>query len=539
MSDKPLAIVQLGRFGDVFNVLPLCRLMHQRGRTPTLVVADRFIDLVRGVDYARMHEWQGDVNDPNAAAEYFRKQGYEVWATQVAGAGDFPARWCDNFTVEQWERAGHLADFHADTEGLITYNEGIADHWYARLAHSSTKPVIAVNLSAKSAPLSNEEMAMYRVKLSGLAASFKILDLSDVNLPDVRLIPGILRKCRALLTIDTATLHLAGSVMCPTIAIVPERHWHTPEPRKHWIGRFGYTEALTPDGWNNVKKLLHHHDPKSLMGSMVRDPADMLGRYFIHVASTFDAVGEDARRNTAAMMTWKPVRFTSDGKPVHHEKFARLDDGKGPNGPVYTLEHRAGMNGAPSRTSESMNDPRKVPYLKDVIDYALKCVKTDRDIIMLTNADTLLVPDAWDMIRRSMHQAEAVCSARADFRRVDQPIPWLAVSVPEPYCGTDLFAFTARWWLKIRDIVPDVLIACEGWDAMLRWLVLKQNPAGNLRPVICYHEAHAAFWAKNRFDNPGQIHNRRVLTEWCHKYGYEKHLSGISEWLFKNDKDVT
>lgn len=537
MGDKPICIVQLGRFGDVFNILPLCRLMNERGRRVLLVVADRFFDLVRGIDYADAHEWQGDVNDPGAAAEYFSKQGYEVWATQVAGSRNFPDQFCDNFTCEQWERAGHLADFHASTEGLISCDDAQAQHWYQRLCGSSTKPVIAVNLSAKSAPLSNDEMAAYQNKILLLGNSFKMLDLSNVQLPTIRLIPGILKRCKMLMTVDTSTLHLAGSVMCPTIALVPERHWHTPEPRRHWIGRIGYSEALCPDGWKKVESLLYCQDPKALLGSLVREPSEMYARWIIHVASTYDSIGEDARRNSVAKDTWRPVKVGPDMKPVIHEKFARIDDGKGP-APVYTLEHRAGVNGAPSRTSEEMGDPRKVPFLKDAINYALTKMKTDRDIVMLTNADTVLVPETWDMVRRSLHKAEAICSARADFRRIDMPIPWVGVSMPEPYVGTDLFAFTVRWWLKIRDHVPDVLLACEGWDAMLRWLVLEENPLGNLRPVVCYHEAHPAFWARNRFNNAGQLYNRAELTKWCKATGREKHLSDTAEWLFKLDKDV-
>lgn len=543
MSQKRICFIQLARFGDVFSMLAGARKVYRdTGEKPLIVVADNFIDLASGIDYAEVHEWKGDSNDPNIPRDYFRSKGYEVLATQVAGAGDFPKRWCDNFTAEQWERAGMLADFHADTEGLIAYDDSEAMAWFKRLVGPNSKPVLAVNFSAKSAPLSAEEMGVYKNKILVMGRTYKILDLSDVLLPTIRLIPGILKRCAALLTIDTATLHLAGSVMRPTIALVPERHWHTPEPRKHWVGRFGYSEALTPDGWKRLDALLHHKDLPGLMGSMVRDPSEMLARHIVHVASTYDATGDDARRNAAAMDTWDPRKnvMQPDGRMerIAHEKFARIDHGETPS-PVYTLIHRAGQNGAPDRTSAPLGDKRAVPFLKDVIDYALARCPTDRDIIMFTNADTLLVPEAWDMIRRNLHQAECVCSARADFKRIDQQIPWVGgVSVPPPYCGTDLFAFTARWWKKVRDNVPDVLLACEGWDAMLRWLVLKDNPNGNLRPVVCYHEWHDPFWAKHRFDNPGQAYNRKVLTAWCKANGYAKHLSDTAEWLFKKDEDA-
>ena len=83
----------------------------------------------------------------------------------------------------------------------------------------------------------------------------------------------------------------------------------------------------------------------------------------------------------------------------------------------------------------------------------------------------------------------------------------------EWFAGTDLVAFTKRWWLEHGSEFPDMVLACECWDLVMRNLI-KIHGGIELFEAI-YHEIHHAwwYWSDNFKNNPGNHWNRKLSTE--------------------------
>ncbi len=195
----------------------------------------------------------------------------------------------------------------------------------------------------------------------------------------------------------------------------------------------------------------------------------------------------------------------------------------------------------PTRTSRDIGDTRAVPYLRDLLDAATEGA-IDSDIVVWSNLDICLVPEASRIIRRKLRRGPCCFSRRVD---VDDARPHLFISDLHGravHGGTDLFAFRASWWRRRRLDMPDMFLACEAFDFVLRHLMLADHPLAEITPPIIYHERHEAFWAKkeNIADNPAQKHNRGLAVEWCRENGFDDRLFGEeSAYLLRDDLAVS
>ncbi len=339
---------------------------------------------------------------------------------------------------------------------------------------------------------------------------YALIDISDIRGKSVVDLAPFLRTCDVLITIDSALLHLAYATGTPTIALSRPLEWYMSEPRFHWVARYTYDEAMRPDVREKIAGLLRLplEQLRALRGSLCRkfSPPDPT-RHICHAVDWFRGSGETARRHEFARTTWDNLHATDS----HWSIF---------------------VDGKYSRSSLSIGDSRQLPFVKDVIDGAMSEVKQD-GIIVLTNADTCLFPEAAAAIRREMNGRPCICSGRIDVPRCDHPFKQAELSGRRIYVGTDVFAFTPSWWNSIKDDFPDMLLACEGWDFVLWKMMERTNPSARLKYALCYHEMHQPYWIANLLDNPGQQHNRKLGREWAYKFGFERFLDD-GRFLFRS-----
>jgi hypothetical protein len=186
----------------------------------------------------------------------------------------------------------------------------------------------------------------------------------------------------------------------------------------------------------------------------------------------------------------------------------------------------------PDRNSMSLlADPRALPFVGDLLDKGCEAAG-DSGIVVFTNADIVLCNEACAAVRHALRTRDVAFGHRADSREYLRPglhrhqvAAWLAAS------GVDLFAFRPRWWRGVRAKFPDVFLGAEGWDAILRWLMLRTAPLAEMHPAAVYHEMHAARWSM-RPREPAQQHNRRVCEEWARANGYADRIIG-GRFLFR------
>jgi hypothetical protein len=212
-----------------------------------------------------------------------------------------------------------------------------------------------------------------------------------------------------------------------------------------------------------------------------------------HVAHDLDLEGHpDQDRVLNARQTWEVLR--------------RID---GAWKPVWFNTQR-------KRSSRDLGDVRSVPYVNDLFDTGVEAAGDD-GLVCWTNLDVCLVPETAALIRHKLANAPCCRSARinVDDARIRRSWSDLAGEIVAP--GTDLFAFRPGWWRKHRDDFPDMFIACEVFDYMLRRLMEHDNPDAEILPPVLYHQRHEPFWLQgmNRTENPAQRNNRQAAVEWC------------------------
>ena len=154
-------------------------------------------------------------------------------------------------------------------------------------------------------------------------------------------------------------------------------------------------------------------------------------------------------------------------------------------------------------------DGRRIPWIRDVFDAGVTGLLDD-EITVYTNAHIQVRSDAVLHTEAGLRDVEAGYCFRRDFPpRLSDPVPDALYPSGHNYCGSDLYAFRARWWRKHRGNFPDMLIAYEGWDPVLRHLIERTigGRYAGLGNLIAHekdgdswweHPARTADWAASR-----------------------------------------
>lgn len=174
----------------------------------------------------------------------------------------------------------------------------------------------------------------------------------------------------------------------------------------------------------------------------------------------------------------------------------------------------------PARSSLDLGDPRGLPYVRDVFDAAFEAEPYG---VCYTNLDACLMTTAPLAIAAGLAHHGCFYSLRIDHpRKFDAPLSDEQAMAGAPYPGADLFAFTAEAWARVRHRVPDVFIAAEGWDWIVKQIMhdLGFTPApGSSGGPVVYHQEHEAHW-KEHSDCPVQQHNRKLARDWAIDNGH-------------------
>lgn len=207
-----------------------------------------------------------------------------------------------------------------------------------------------------------------------------------------------------------------------------------------------------------------------------------------HAANIFTSTNRnDSERMGRAQKTWWQL-YGASGSLVR---------------PAHSKNYR--------RSALDLGDVRSVPFIKDVIEVAVKEASLD-DAIMLTNADSSLCQKADSFIFQGLYDQGCCFSTRRDMLKIHRT--WLpqedVVRRGEKFIGVDLVAFTVKWWKEHGPGYPDLLLGYEGWDWVFKFMI------GNEIPTVVYHEVHQEpYWHRHRMTAPGNQWNRAKSLEWA------------------------
>lgn len=234
-------IIQLGRFGDIFSLIPLVK------ESVNWIVARDFEDALYGQDFINSIPLDIDVTDIPEALAYTKAMRFEnVVVTQVdRNPNPYARRDSVNFQHEMWMR--YIGKKNTDTlpNGLPL----ILPKPVARFQIGIPK-VCLCHFKGVSAPFNESWATVLMDQLQ--EAGIRIYDTANVRTVRITDICAMLQEAKdsggVLLTIDTAILHLSKAVGIPTFALVNNDKWLAPLTCDHWFGRLPYVRAYSNDG---------------------------------------------------------------------------------------------------------------------------------------------------------------------------------------------------------------------------------------------------------------------------------------------------
>ncbi|MFA6240082.1 MAG: DUF5672 family protein [Candidatus Hydrogenedentales bacterium] len=501
-----LAIVELGRFGDIINILPICKLLHDQGSKPTIVVSKPFASLLDGVSYVDVFPVSTDYSDIEAAMVVAKRQFGRVVQAQVWGKAYQCERKCHSYNRESWRLLGYEHKFD-DTTLKPVFDRRHRDREVALVGKfsASGKPMMLAGLTGGISSPFPAGKAILDWLRRAYGHSHEVIDLCSLKAERIYDLLGLFDASKVLFSSDTVYLHLAAASGVPVVAFVNPAVWVGTETRCNCLARIPYPDPSEPPEalLSTVEFVLRSGQPKSIRVWPTYHPT------LFHAVECH--VGDDDLRKQHARKSWD-ILYKQGVVPVYLSEYPR--------------------------DATSIGDRRPLPFLKDVLALAMQKA-SDNDIIFWTNDDDWLHPDLAKLLQSHAGLYGACSSHRCNFRRIqdipDKRSPSLiytaALKVDHPiHVGRDLFAFKCRWLRERWKDIPDFILGASDFDLALACLVRLEfgivSTRKNLEEAIhpceiprgyVAHVNHPSFWVRpdNIDSAPSQIHNRQLFREWA------------------------
>jgi glycosyltransferase involved in cell wall biosynthesis len=252
-SMNDVCVVELGRYGDIINILPILKHMHDTMGKPTLMVAREFANVLDGVSYVTPYPVDFSFEWLDTALKLAHEKFGIVVRCQICGRGYKHDPKTSNFNLESWNMAGFMHEFHNPNWKPVFDRRNLEMESCIFSKMSRTKlPKIVTNLTqATTAPLpgGKEILAQLQARWFG---KYEVVDIGSFKLQHIYDLVGILERAALFVTIDTATLHLAAACNVPLICVVREG-WLGSLPRFNCVGRFTYNDLGENPAIMNVK----------------------------------------------------------------------------------------------------------------------------------------------------------------------------------------------------------------------------------------------------------------------------------------------
>lgn len=464
-SDGTEIIVQLGRIGDILNILPICHESFRlTGRRQRLMVAKEFASVLAGCSYVEPVIFDGHYGELDKALGQAKRLSKGVLTSQVFATGKEYPRKFENYQRDAWARLGRSHRF--EQLSLIFDRRSAERESALAVKHLNVdglpRPTILVSLDTISVPFPHKDRV-----LAALRTDFPehdIVDLANVRADYFYDLLGLYDRALCLVAADTATQHLAQASSVPVIAFRCTDPWRASVRRPNHVLNRRYSDIDTGE----IKEAI-----LSLNTPVAKIVHVTPGEYFSE---------EEGVRAQVAGQSWQE-EFSSDPE-------------------LY----QAGATGGEFRKFVEEGG-RDTHYVLDILEAAVNDTKSNDDIIVFSNSDIGVVAGTETKLRRLLAAKGAVFGYRFNHERVS--VINETVKNQNGYWdgGVDLFAFTRRWILTHGHKLPDMLIGRTDWDLVFRD-VIKKTGGGELYGCI-WHQKHESWWKQNK-NSAGNLYNAEL-----------------------------
>lgn len=246
--------VQLGRVGDICNILPFLWTEAQKGQKPALMVAAEFAPLLDGVSYVEPIIHNGPHYEIAKACQKVSDAADIPCCCQVNGPMDQVREWTykpsgigvgtkDSFQKESWFVAGKMKEW--DDQPPLKFDRRDTAREQALLTSIPRRPgrrskdekLILVNTQSISSPFPYVDLLWELLRLK-LTPGYRLLDLKTVKADRFYDLLALYEKAHCLISVDSAPLHLARALpKLPVIALTQDRPllWNGSAFQPNWV----------------------------------------------------------------------------------------------------------------------------------------------------------------------------------------------------------------------------------------------------------------------------------------------------------------
>lgn len=514
IPDNAVALVYIGRFGDIVNVLPIAQHIHNTYATPYLVVGNEFAPLLDSVSYLKAYPVNLRHDQLHEGMAIAKKTFKHVIQCQIFGQNYTQERLTEAYNKESWRMTGFVTEFNnAVWRPLFDLRDRDGESKLVKKFNPANRPMILVNVSKGFSSPFDKGLPLLQSIERTWGGDYLIVNMAEVRLPHVYDMLGLIDAAKAVVTIDTLLLHFCAACETPTLALVNPNPWVGSEPRfKHCL-KLSYKDVGV--GFGQFHKLLKQtlEMPKPVVPPIMALTKPPQRRVF-HAVATYPEVMEREKRRK---------KFASDS-------WERLYQ----NGVV-----KCDLPAPWGRSQQHLHAVTQLPYIRDIIEPAIAQANDD-DIILYTNNDIILHPDLPNMLRFYCGIWGCVAIQRCELAGAPpalalSPVEWASRAKNEAFrhVGRDCFAFTKRWIMERWDEVPDFVVGTTDWDncmvIMMRQNIGFTSTAQSLHRLIwpaemplgwTAHIKHPSDWEspKNIEESPPNLYNRKLFRAWCEKH---------------------
>ena len=503
-APKTVCIVELGRIGDIINILPVCKHIAEQHAKPHLMVSAAFASVLDGVSYVIPEVVDIPYENINAGMEAAQSKFGMVLRGQIWGNGHNQDKRAPAYNVESWRELGFLDKFDSkDFELVFDLRDSTREQQLVDKLKTD-KPMLLVKLTGgMSSPFPAGAGILELVKTT-FGADYNIIDLSVTQCERIYDLLGLMDAAAGLVTIDTSIAHLCAASTIPVLLIANPMPWAGTVPRCNCVERMTYTEAeKSPEGVCGAIVRLFISSKTVISNRPVSKPPS---RRIWHAVERHEDEDMAVKfRKQTAQSTWDEL-YESGVIPCHYWRY--------------------------ERTALEIGDRRALPYLKDVLKMAMDQADPD-DIIFWTNDDNHLHPDLIGVMQFCVSVYNAASSQRCEFRRKAPtgatPEQWIQAG--ERHMGRDLFAFKKSWLVRKWDEIPDFILGASMWDLAMACIIrLDKDIISTRRNIVSHifpaeiplgyvgHVWHQSTWSKpQNTKSPSELHNKKLFHTWASK----------------------
>lgn len=277
----PAAFCILGRYGDIIQLLPAFKAIHDRtGQPPIVVSSTDYSSVYDGVSYVKPFPINGNwyMQIPFArdlARQHFGSCVVLPWWHETDRRDEIcreqesdcitvlqshGRNWGvdmhknPNYGTSMWWRAGFTPEEMMTLPLVFDKRSEDRERRLVEPFQKFNKPLLLYNFAGQSSPFAAVPEVM-RV-ISQFNHKFKMVDLGSLMAYRIYDLLGLMDAAAGMITIDTATLHMAPASKVPYFAYIVDG-WSQSVPKGNVKGRAFYSEATRPEKLQELHNYLN------------------------------------------------------------------------------------------------------------------------------------------------------------------------------------------------------------------------------------------------------------------------------------------